>query len=445
MQDGPNEPVAARGGMLSNLLGWVGRARRKDLGVLARALLSERGEASGVALATELLAAYETLDQWQRVTFLKSLAQQFGADRERLRRALERYLAEPSPRNEVALHAAAEPRRQELVRRLNLAPGGTGRLLAMRADLLRALDQDPELAIVDADFRHLFSSWFNPGFLVLKRIDWNTPALILEKIIRYEAVHEISSWDDLRRRIDPEDRRCFAFFHPALAGEPLIFVEAALTDGMPAAIAPLLAREREVVAARKATTAVFYSISNCQMGLRGVPLGNFLIKRVVEELKRELPNLRQFVTLSPVPDFMAWLQRRRQDGSASAWRAEDMPLLAALDSGDWHRDPALARKLRPALTAAIAEYFLRARDAGGRVLDPVARFHLNNGARLERINWLADVSPKGLAQSAGFMVNYLYDLRQIEENHERFVKAGEVAASRAVQRLLRPAASKSPG
>lgn len=440
MKDEINESGSARGGVLSNLLGWVGRARRKDLAVLARALLSERGEASGVALATELLGAYEALEESQRVTFLKSLVQQFGADRERLGRALERHLAEPSPRNEVALHAAAEPRRQELIRRLNLAPGGTGRLLAMRADLLHALDRDAELAIVDADFRHLFSSWFNPGFLVLKRIDWNTPALILEKIIRYEAVHEISSWDDLRRRIDPEDRRCFAFFHPVLAGEPLIFVEAALTVDIPAAIAPLLAEKRKVVAARAATTAVFYSISNCQAGLRGVPLGNFLIKRVVEELKRDLPNLRHFVTLSPVPEFMAWLRRRHQQGEAAALRAED---IAALDSADWHRDPTLVRKLRPALTAAIAEYFLRARDAGGRVLDPVARFHLNNGARLERINWLADLSPKGLAQSAGFMVNYLYDLRRIEENHERFVKAGEVAASRAVQRLLRPAGSKA--
>ncbi|HXF46697.1 MAG TPA: malonyl-CoA decarboxylase [Burkholderiaceae bacterium] len=439
MKEEKNEPGSARGGVLGNLLGWVGRARRKDLGVLARALLSERGEASGVALATELLTAYEALDEAQRVGFLTTLAQQFGADRERLRRALDRYLAEPTPRNEVALHAAAEPRRQELVRRLNLAPGGTGRLLAMRADLLRALEHDAELAIVDADFRHLFSSWFNPGFLVLKRIDWNTPALILEKIIRYEAVHEISSWDDLRRRIDPEDRRCFAFFHPVLPGEPLIFVEAALTDGMPAAIAPLLAVERDAVAAHKATTAVFYSISNCQVGLRGVPLGNFLIKRVVEELKRDLPNLRQFVTLSPVPDFMAWLRRRHQQDEAAALRTED---LAALQSDGWHRDAALARRLRPLLTAAIAEYFLRARDTGGRVLDPVARFHLNNGARLERINWLADLSPKGLAQSAGFMVNYLYDLRQIEENHERFVKAGEVVASRAVQRLLPPEPTK---
>ncbi|MCX8004156.1 MAG: malonyl-CoA decarboxylase, partial [Burkholderiaceae bacterium] len=400
---------------------------------------------SGTALAAELLAGYEALDAAQRLGFLKRLALEFGADRERLQRALARYREDASPRHELALHAAAEPLRQELIRRLNRAPGGTGRLLAMRADLLRALDREPDLALLDADFRHLFTSWFNPGFLVLKRIDWDTPALILEKIIRYEAVHEITSWDDLRRRIDPEDRRCFAFFHPVVAGEPLIFVEVALTTEMPAAIAPLLATERRPLPAKRATTAVFYSISNCQLGLRGVPLGNFLIKRVVEELKRDLPNLRQFVTLSPVPEFMAWLARQRHDAGATALPASDRTLLAALDAaGAWHRDPALARRLRPLLTAAIAEYLLRARDGSGRVPDPVARFHLNNGARLERINWLADPSPKGMAQAAGFMVNYLYDLRQIEENHERFVKDGSVAASRAVQRLLPPQSPAPP-
>ncbi|MCS6944155.1 MAG: malonyl-CoA decarboxylase [Sutterellaceae bacterium] len=440
MQDVSKSPMAAGGRVLSSFLGWASRTRRHDLVAQARALLSERGEASGTALAAELLAHYDALDTAQRIAFLKRLALEFGADRQRLQQALERYRQDASPRHELALHAAAEPLRQELIRRLNRAPGGTGRLLAMRADLLRALDREPDLALLDADFRHLFSSWFNPGFLVLKRIDWDTPALILEKIIRYEAVHEITSWDDLRRRIDPEDRRCFAFFHPVVAGEPLIFVEVALTTEMPAAIAPLLATERRPLPARRATTAVFYSISNCQLGLRGVPLGNFLIKRVVEELKRELPNLRQFVTLSPVPEFMAWLARQRHDPQALALSASDRAVLAALDSGGaWQRDAAVVRRLRPVLTAAIAYYLLRARDATGRVPDPVARFHLNNGARLERINWLADPSPKGMAQAAGFMVNYFYDLRQIEENHEKFVKDGTVAASRAVQRLLRSA------
>jgi malonyl-CoA decarboxylase len=432
----PAEPTASpRGRLFGGLFDWGARARRRDPAALARALLSERGEAAGAALATELLDAYAALPAARRLEFLRTLARDFGAERERLQRALQRYGAEPSPRTEQALHAAAEPQRQELIRRLNRAPGGTARLLAMREDVLRALDQEADLAVLDADFRHLFGSWFNPGFLELKRIDWHTPALILEKLIRYEAVHEITSWDDLRRRIDPPDRRCFAFFHPVLADEPLIFVEVALTRDMPATIAPLLAAEREPLAARAATTAVFYSISNCQLGLRGVPLGNFLIKQVVEKLKRELPNLRQFVTLSPVPEFRPWLERLRRDERSELLSPQHRDALQALDRDGWQRDAAAARKLRPLLTALVAEYLVRTRE-GGRVPDPVARFHLNNGARLERINWMGDPSAKGIAQAAGFMVNYLYDLRQIEQNHERFVKAAEVVASRAVERLL---------
>ena len=267
------------------------------------------------------------------------------------------------------------------------------------------------------------------------------PALVLERIIRYEAVHEITSWDDLRRRIDPEDRRCFAFFHPRLPGEPLIFVEVALAREIPGAIAPLLAADRRPGAARRASVAVFYSISNCQDGLRGVPLGNFLIKQVVDELKRELPDLRTFVTLSPVPGFMGWLRRERGTRT-SAWLTEsDRRTLAAMDEPGWPQAAARARALRPALTAALAEYLLRARNGRGRPVDPVARFHLNNGARLERINWLGDVSAKGLSQGAGFMVNYLYDIHRIERNHEAFARDGRVIAARTVKKALREQAT----
>jgi malonyl-CoA decarboxylase len=255
-------------------------------------------------------------------------------------------------------------------------------------------------------------------------------------------VHEITSWDDLRRRIDPEDRRCFAFFHPQLPDEPLIFVEVALVRAPPEAIAPLLAPSRKPIAAQRANVAAFYSISNCQDGLRGVALGNFLIKQVVEELKRELPGLRGFVTLSPVPGFMTWLRRERATRTSS-WLADgERETLALLDTVDWQNDAATVRTLRPLLSAAVAEYLLRARDRKGRPLDPVARFHLNNGARLERINWLGDVSDKGLVQGAGFMVNYLYDPFQIERNHEAFAREGRVIASRAVQKAL-PAAPKT--
>jgi malonyl-CoA decarboxylase len=434
-------PDAAGKGLLGNLMRLVGRANAADLAKLADALLSERGEASGVALAGELLAAYFAQTSEERIDFLLTLARRFGADRARLERAIDRYRADPSAASGVALHVAAESRRQELFRRLNLAPGGTERLVRMREDVLAAAIVHPELDTVDADFRHLFSSWFNRGFLELKRIDWNTPALVLERIIRYEAVHEMGGWDDLRRRIDPDDRRCFAFFHPQLPGEPLIFVQVALTREIPEAIAPLLAAERRTGAARRATTAVFYSISNCQDGLRGIPLGNFLIKQVVEELKRDLPDLRTFVTLSPVPGFMNWLRHERAAHASSWLTADDRAALVAMDDPGWPQDATRTRALRPVLTAALAEYLLRARGRNGRPLDPVARFHLNNGARLERVNWLGDVSAKGLSQAAGFMVNYLYDVFQIERNHEAFARDGRVIATGTVQRKLRPAAT----
>jgi malonyl-CoA decarboxylase len=424
-------------GFIGNLMRLVGRPGPRDLVHLAEALLSERGEASGTALAGELLAAYVACAPGQRTDFLLALARRFGAERSRLERAIDRYRQDPSAAHGVALHAAAEPRRQELIRRLNLAPGGTEALVRMREDVLAAELLHHELEPVDADFQHLFASWFNRGFLELRRIDWNTPALVLERIIRYEAVHEITSWDDLRRRIDPEDRRCFAFFHPRLPGEPLIFVEVALAREVPAAIAPLLDAQRKPIAARRASVAAFYSISNCQEGLRGIPLGNFLIKQVVEELKRELPDLRTFVTLSPVPGFMPWLRRERAARASTHLAETDRAALAAMDAPGWPDDPARSRALRPALTAALAEYLLRARNGKGRPLDPVARFHLNNGARLERINWLGDVSDKGLSQEAGFMVNYLYDIAQIERNHEIFAREGRVIAARSVQKLLR--------
>jgi malonyl-CoA decarboxylase len=436
-KDAPRPGGSSDPGLLGNLMRLVGRPNATDLVKLADALLSERGEASGVALATELLAAYSAQTTEERIDFLLKLAGRFGADRARLERAIDRYRDDPSPAHGISLHRAAEPRRQELIRRLNLAPGGTEALVRMREDVLSAELTHPELETVDADFQHLFSSWFNRGFLELKRIDWNTEAAVLERIIRYEAVHQITSWDDLRRRIDPADRRCFAFFHPRLPGEPLIFVEVALAGEIPESIAPLLAAGRKPIEPRRASVAVFYSISNCQGGLRGVPLGNFLIKHVVEELKRELPGLRTFVTLSPVPGFMGWLRRER-GMRTSPWLTDaDRQALVALDEPGWPQAAARTRALRPVLAAALAEYLLRGRDGKGRPIDPVARFHLNNGARLERINWLGDVSDKGLAQAAGFMVNYLYDVFQIERNHEAFARDGRVIATRAVHKLLR--------
>jgi malonyl-CoA decarboxylase len=303
----------------------------------------------------------------------------------------------------------------------------------MRADLLGLMNGHKELAALDRDVVHLLSSWFNRGFLVLRRIDWSTPANILEQIIRYEAVHEIRDWDDLRRRIDPIDRRCYAFFHPALVDEPLIFVEVALTESIPGAIAPLLVQDRQLVPVDRARTAVFYSISNTQRGLGGISFGSFLIKQVAEELRRELPKLEDFVTLSPVPGFMEWLKNGK-DVPASD---EDRAVLEGLEKPDWFTDVELAAQLRTVLEPLAAYYFLKARTSKGRLIDSVARFHLGNGASLERINWLGDLSPKGLRESAGIMVNYLYRLEDIEKNHEAYANQGEIAASNVVKRLLK--------
>jgi malonyl-CoA decarboxylase len=419
------------------LLRRVGSAEARpdgaELIALCEALLSGRGEASGTAMAREVLDRYHTLDDAERLAFFETLTRDFGPDREKLAEAIENWRAQPSDEDASDLHFASEPRRQELIRRLNRAPGGTSALVAMRADLLRLMNGHRDIAAFDRDVVHLLSSWFNRGFLVLRRIDWSTPANILEQIIRYEAVHEIHDWNDLRRRIDPVDRRCYAFFHPALVDEPLIFVEVALTESIPGAIAPLLAADRRPVPVERARTAVFYSISNTQRGLGGISFGSFLIKQVAEELRRELPKLDNFVTLSPVPGFVQWL-KQANDVPVSD---EDRALLENLDKPDWFKDTELEAQLRAVLEPLAAHYFLKARTSKGRLIDSVARFHLGNGARLERINWLGDVSPKGLRESAGIMVNYLYRLDDIEKNHEAYANQGDVIASSAVKKLLK--------
>lgn len=400
---------------------------------LCEALLSGRGEASGTAMAREVLDSYHDLDDVERRAFFHGLAQKFGPDRDKVAKAIEAWQKEPGDGNGGQLHFATEPRRQELIRRLNRAPNGTAELVAMRADLLTLLNGHRDLAALDRDIVHLLGSWFNRGFLVLRRIDWSTPANILEQIIRYEAVHEIRDWDDLRRRIDPVDRRCYAFFHPAMADAPLIFVEVALTENIPGAIAPLLAVNRQPVPIDRARTAVFYSISNTQRGLGGISFGNFLIKQVVEELRRELPKLDTFVTLSPVPGFMTWLKQ----GKDLPLTEEEREPLKHLDEPSWFENADTASELRAIIEPLAAYYFLKARTSKGKLIDPVARFHLGNGARLERINWLGDLSPKGMRESAGIMVNYLYRLDDIEKNHEAYANEGEVVASSAVKKLLK--------
>jgi malonyl-CoA decarboxylase len=408
-----------------------------NLAQLCEDLLSGRGEASGVALAREILSRYAELKIGPRIAFFEALAKRFGPDRSRLTAAATAWLSASSDAAASEIQRASEPRRLELFRRLNLAPGGTAALVRMREQLLDAMDHRDDLAVIDDDFLHLFSSWFNRGFLVLRSIDWSTPASLLEKIIRYEAVHAIRDWNDLRARIDSPDRRCYAFFHPALVDEPLIFVEVALTRGIPAAIDPILSAKRERVEPERATTAVFYSISNCQRGLAGVSFGHFLIKQVVEEVCRQIPRLATFVTLSPAPNFAEWLKRERAAEASIGLSEDDRAALKALDRADWWRDPAAAEAVREPLLRAAAWYYLRARTPRGTPRDSVARFHLGNGARLERLDFLADTSERALRQSHGLMVNYLYDLEHIERNHEAYAQQHAIVAASAITRLVR--------
>ena len=316
---------------------------------------------------------------------------------------------------------------------MNIASGGTGALIAMRSEITAYLKDEPELKLLDADLKHLFASWFNRGFLELRRIDWQSPAAVLEKLIAYEAVHEIKGWADLRRRLAP-DRRCFAFFHPALPGEPLIFVEVALVEGLATSMPPLLSQGVDADAAwaqaERADTAIFYSISNCQEGLRGVSFGNFLIKQVVEELQAEFPRLKRFSTLSPVPGFRRWLTQQLSGEGNS-----DASLQARLARDGWWHDPAQSEALRPDLMRLAATYLTQRPSSGSRI-DPVARFHLGNGARLERINWLSNTAPRGIRESFGIMVNYLYDHDSIETNHEAFVRDSSVVRSGEIDALL---------
>ncbi|HSH06380.1 MAG TPA: malonyl-CoA decarboxylase [Burkholderiales bacterium] len=392
---------------------------------LCRALLSERGEASGATLAREAVRAIEALDDAQRARFFDALASEFSPSPTAVARAAQAYQAEPGPRTLARLQRIVEPVRQELFRRLNMAPGGTAALVAMRTRLLENLGAHPQWRAVDDDLLHLFRSWFNRGFLRLERIDWRTPANVLEKLIEYEAVHALRGWDDLRRRLQA-DRRCFAFFHPALPEEPLIFIEVALTRALPADIEPLLALAAPVENPELATHAIFYSITNCQDGLRGISFGYFLIKQVAEDLRAQLPKLKTFATLSPVPGFAAWLSGLRKRG------ALELPELVAPDWPQRGDEEALTKPL----SQACAYYLLHARR-GEEPLDPVARFHLGNGAILERVNVLADRSKAGLGRSAGMMVNYVYRLEDVEKNHEAYVKAHRVIASRAVEKLAR--------
>jgi malonyl-CoA decarboxylase len=400
---------------------------------LFQSLLSERGEVSGAAIARDALAAYNSLPKTALTSFFDALSAEFSPDREELERAFTAYHDEPTQENLIRLQRCVEAPRQELFRRLNTTPGGTAALVAMRREVLAALDAHPEWKGIESDLEHLFGSWFNRGFLTLERIDWYTPAVVLEKLIEYEAVHEIAGWEDLRRRL-AADRRCFAFFHPALPHEPLIFIEVAFTKGMSAAIEPLLAPDAPQIEPESADTAVFYSITNCQSGLRGISFGNLLIKQVAQRLGQEFPKIKTFATLSPIPGFRSWLSGVGASLKDVSGGAAQVDALARIESPGWHEDEGDAERVRKVLMP-FAAYYLAYAKHGSEAADPVARFHLGNGARLERLNWLADTSKRGLQQSAGLMVNYLYRLDEVETNHETYVRSQQVTTSRDIRRL----------
>jgi len=413
------------------------RAHRKakETIELCHALLSERGEVSGAALARETLAAYRNLPETALPSFFDLLVSEFSPDPAELAEAYQDYFAQPSPDGLIRLQRAIEPPRQELFRRLNMAAGGTATLVEMREQLLAAIKSRPEWKGIDADLAHLFGSWFNRGFLTLERIDWRTPAIVLEKLIKYEAVHEITGWPDLHRRLEA-DRRCFGFFHPALPDEPLIFIEVALTKGMSDAVWPLLDLDSPVADPQAADTAIFYSITNCQKGLRGISFGNLLIKQVAQELGREFPKIRTFATLSPVPGFRAWLAAALEEPAATAAGRAAAEALKRLDEPDWFKQASVAGRMQEHLMPLCAYYLIHAKS-NGEPVDGVARFHLGNGARLERLNWLADTSEHGLQSAAGLMVNYLYRLDDVENNHEIYVKQHRVVASPNLKKLAR--------
>ncbi|MFT4844624.1 MAG: malonyl-CoA decarboxylase [Cellvibrionaceae bacterium] len=371
-------------------------------------LISTAGESSGIALATQILDKFEVSSDEDKLTFFNHLSSNMDIDFDVVQKAVENYKVQPSKKTYHDYMQAVEPRRQELIRRLNQVSGATGKLVNMRAELLRLKQQSDTLAALDLDFRHLFVSWFNRGFLVMRPINWETPAYILEKIIAYEAVHAIDSWGDLRRRMQPKDRFCFAFFHLSMPDEPLIFVEVALIRGIPKSVQNILSEEREELSVSSADTAVFYSISNCQQGLSGISFGNSLIKQVAADLSAKFSNLKNFVTLSPIPGLIKWAKSTDLDTTNEPF--SNMKALAAY-------------------------YLLNVKAPNGKPLDPVARFHLGNGAKIHAIHNDADLSEKGVVQSGGAMVNYIYKLDDISANHETFAATGYITASQDVNKL----------
>ena len=396
-----------------NRFGLRGFGRlHKDINKAVESVMSTSGEVSSMVYAEHLLKLIEDQNDAGLITFLKNLLKNYDIDTKRLIKDAQIYSSEKNEQNLANIKTSSEPKWVELFRRLNSTSSGTYRLVKLR-ERIRSL-KDEDLKTFDSGLLNLFKYWFNPSFLVLEKIDWETQANILEKIIEYEAVHEINSWDDLRSRLAPIDRQCFAFFHPLIPNDPLIFVEVALCKNIPKSIQEIIKIDRNEIDAEDANTAVFYSISNCHNGLLGISFGNFLIKQVANTLKRELPKLNQFQTLSPLPGLMKWMENFA-------------PVTFERCSENNCSDDELMKQ--------TIRYLTESNRKDGMPNDSVARFHIGNGASLERINLKADLSDKGLQQSFGIMANYLYDLDIVEENHELFFKDKIVKTSHRIKAL----------
>ena len=409
------------------------------------------GEFAARINTIQLGHTYLSLSEKGKQRFLTLLATHFDIDQTILEEAIEMLKQAQKPEEQInaqqALRKALESGRLTILRHFSEVPEGIKFLVDMRADLLPIRKKSPALTGFEADFKHLLASWFDVGLLNLQRITWNSPASLLEKLIAYEAVHEIKSWSDLKNRLD-SDRRCFAFFHHKMPDEPLIFVEVALVNGVATSIQELLDESQPSIDPKEADTAVFYSISNAQEGLAGISFGNFLIKRVVNTLAAEFPNIKQFATLSPIPGFRKWLDSKLSDDNPKLLSMAEQKSLLTLVQQDnpssilltilktsWHKDSETAAILRPILMRLCAHYLIK-EGKKTRALDPVAHFHLSNGAVMEQLNWLADISTKGLKQSAGMMVNYLYQLNKIEENHENYILGNTIPASKPMKKLV---------
>ena len=425
------DSIADTGEKFLNLRRLRGTSVQKLL-ELCEDLISHKGFASGIALAREVVGRYGVLTTDEKLLFFHELNHSMGPNLKEIKKAAVEFTKSPNDSTLLELSGQIKSKRQKLFSRMIMAPKGTRAIISLREDLLDFIPANENLRAIDEVLRVLLISWFNPGFLVLKKVDWDTEACVLEKIIQYEAVHHIKDWNDLKSRL-AANRRCFAFFHPALEDEPLIFVEVALTKGISGSIQSIF--NKKIDKETEADTAIYYSINNCQRGLKKVPLGNFLIKMVVTELAAELPTIKKHCTLSPIPGFAYWLRKELKSDNTKFISEQDRELLELLDDSDWYRDSKKCHELKKPLVSSCAKYLVLAKKYG-KPINSVARFHFGNGAKLYRINWMGNTSKHGIAEAFGLMVNYMYNLKQIEANHEAYVQNRELAISKSVRSLL---------